>query len=59
VKVRFFGETIAMTYGDASVVGKMPDGTSAKRCLAWTDTWLKRSGTWQIVAAHDAIVACK
>lgn len=27
--------------------------------LAWTDTWLKRKGKWQIVAAQDNVVACQ
>ncbi|HVP62216.1 MAG TPA: hypothetical protein VMT11_16770 [Myxococcaceae bacterium] len=25
--------------------------------LIWTDTWLKRSGRWQIIAAEDLIPA--
>jgi hypothetical protein len=29
------------------------DGNRHKVKLIWTDTWLKRHGTWQIVAARD------
>jgi hypothetical protein len=29
------------------------------RCLVWTDTWLKRAGKWEIVAAQDTAVPCK
>src|ERR1051325_6153121 len=44
VKVRFFGESIAMAYGAESTVSKGKDGKEAKHCLIWTDTWLKRAG---------------
>jgi catechol 2,3-dioxygenase-like lactoylglutathione lyase family enzyme len=30
----------------------------AKRCQVWTDTWLKRNGQWQIVAAQDTVIPC-
>jgi hypothetical protein len=33
-------------------------GKIAKRCEVRTDTWLKRAGKWQIVAAQDTIVPC-
>src|SRR3954451_2011586 len=53
VKVRFFGDSIAIAYGAESAVTKAKDGKETKRCLIWTDTWLKRDGKWQIVAAQD------
>jgi len=53
VKVRFFGDSIALAYGEESAVAKDKDGKESKRCLIWTDTWLKRDGKWQIVAAQD------
>src|SRR5689334_14473108 len=59
VKVRFFGDSIAMAYGAESAVPTAKDGKETKRCLIWTDTWLKRAGKWQIVAAQDTDVPCK
>jgi hypothetical protein len=53
VKVRFFGDSIAIAYGAESAVSKAKDGKETKRCLIWTDTWLKRARKWQIVAAQD------
>jgi hypothetical protein len=58
VKVRFFGDAIALAYGAESNVRKANDGTDEQRCLAWTDTWLQRGGKWQIVAAQDNVVKC-
>jgi Domain of unknown function (DUF4440) len=59
VKVRFFGDSIAIAYGAESAVSKAKDGKETKRCLIWTDTWLKRAGQWQIVAAQDTDIPCK
>lgn len=58
VKVRFFGDSIAIAYGAESRIRKGADGKEARRCQVWTDTWLKRAGKWQIVAAQDTIVSC-
>ena len=58
VKVRFFGDSIAIAYGAESAVAKAKDGKETKRCLIWTDTWLKRAGKWQIVAAQDTDMPC-
>src|SRR6476646_4464164 len=58
VKVRFFGDSIAIAYGSESAVSKAKDGKETKHCLIWTDTWLKRAGKWQIVAAQDAGIPC-
>jgi hypothetical protein len=58
VKVRFFGDSIAIAYGAESAVSKGKDGKETKRCLIWTDTWLKRDGKWQIVAAQDTDIPC-
>ncbi len=59
IKVHFFGDTTAVVYGSENSLRMNKDGKRYKRCLAWTDTWLKRSGEWQIVAAQDNEVACK
>ena len=57
VKVHFFAENLAMVYGSESSVRTAKDG-EAKRCLVWTDTWFKRAGKWQIIAAQDTEVKC-
>ncbi|HEY1582363.1 MAG TPA: nuclear transport factor 2 family protein [Chthoniobacterales bacterium] len=58
VKVRFFGDSIALAYGAESAVFKAKDSKETKHCLVWTDTWLKRAGKWQIVAAQDTGIPC-
>ena len=58
-KVHFFGDTMAVVYGREHAIGKDKSEPSAKVCQAWTDTWLKRNGTWQVVASHDDRVECK
>lgn len=58
VKIHFFGDNLAIAYGNESSIRKGADGTEYKRCLAWTDTWLKRDGKWQIIAAQDNVVEC-
>ena len=58
-KVRLFGENLAIAYGSESSVRKANDGTGKPRCLIWTDTWLKRNGKWQIIAAQDTQFECK
>jgi hypothetical protein len=59
VRVRFFGDSIALAYGEESAVSKAKDGKESKHCLIWTDTWLKRAGKWQVVAAQDTKIPCK
>jgi len=58
-RVRFFGDSLAMVYGSESSVRKAKDGSEKSRCLIWTDSWLKRSGKWQIIAAQDTQYECK
>jgi hypothetical protein len=58
VKVRFFGDSIAIAYGAENRVRKAEDGKEARRCQVWTDTWLKRKEQWQIVAAQDTVIPC-
>jgi len=58
VKVRFFGDSIAIVYGAESRIRKDKDGKEARRCQVWTDTWLRRDGRWQIVAAQDTVIPC-
>jgi ketosteroid isomerase-like protein len=49
--VRFYGST-AVAQGSESFVLK--DGRRGR--YVWTDTWLRRRGKWQIVAAEDILV---
>jgi hypothetical protein len=58
-KVRFFGDRLAVVYGSEHDVGKDKTQPNAKVCRVWTDTWLKRGGTWQIIASHDNRVECR
>lgn len=59
VKIQFFGEMLAVAYGNESRIRKDKNGKDTMLCLAWTDTWLKRDGKWQIIAAQDGVVECK
>jgi Domain of unknown function (DUF4440) len=54
-RVRFYGTNVAMIYGSETSVRKQKDGKEFDRTLIWTDTWLKRNGKWQIIAAQDMI----
>jgi Domain of unknown function (DUF4440) len=58
-KVHFFGDSVAVVYGREHAVGKDNSQPSEKVCQIWTDTWLKRGGTWQIIASQDNRVGCK
>ncbi len=58
-KVHFFGDNLALVYGSESSIRKASDGKEYTRTLVWTDTWLKRNGSWQIVAAQDMRTDCK
>lgn len=53
VKVHFFGDSMAILYGSESATRRTSSGAASNRKLVWTDTWLKRNGKWQIVAAQD------
>jgi ketosteroid isomerase-like protein len=50
VKVRFYGET-AIAQGDESWERR----TGERGRFVWTDTWIRRNGRWQIVAAEDLV----
>jgi ketosteroid isomerase-like protein len=50
VKVRFFGDT-AVAQGNES--WERRTGLPRHGRFVWTDTWIKRNGKWQIVAAED------
>ena len=58
-KVHYFGDSVAVVYGREHAVGKDNSQPSMKVCQVWTDTWLKRGGTWHIIASQDNRVDCK
>jgi hypothetical protein len=53
VKLRFFGDHLAVLYGRESSIRKAKDGKQYTRRVVWTDTWLRRDGRWQIIAVQD------
>jgi hypothetical protein len=56
--VRFFGSDVAVMYGAESKTVTLADGTPERRCLVWTDTWLRRNAKWQIIAVQDNRIEC-
>ncbi len=52
VKVRFYGD-VAVAQGSESWVRRT--GSPLRGRFVWTDTWVRRNGKWQIVAAEDLI----
>jgi Domain of unknown function (DUF4440) len=58
-RVRFFGDNVAVVYGSEHAVGKDKSQPNVKACQVWTDTWLKRGSTWQIIASQDNRVICR
>jgi ketosteroid isomerase-like protein len=50
IKVRFFGDT-AVAQGDETWQHRQ--GDPRRSYYIWTDTWVKRDGNWQVVAAED------
>lgn len=52
VKVRFYGDT-AVAQGSESWVRRTEKPLKGR--FVWTDTWIRRNGKWQIVAAEDLI----
>lgn len=52
-RVRIFGDSIAIIYGSESSVRRDKSGQDTPHSVVWTDTWLKRNGKWQIIAAQD------
>ena len=52
LKVRAYGDTAVTSYR-MTAEAKL-EGTEIKRQLCITNVWLKRNGSWQIVARHTA-----
>ena len=47
-----------MDYGNERSIRKLQGQPETLRCLVWTDTWLKRDGKWELIAAQDTAVPC-
>jgi len=52
MQVHRFGESTAVVTGWLIVTGRAKSGAFTRR-FRFTDTWVKLSGAWQIVAAQD------
>jgi ketosteroid isomerase-like protein len=54
VKVRVYGDAAVVTYvyqAQETLKGRDVSGTSR-----WTDTWVKRGGSWRCVASHGSMI---
>jgi len=56
--VRFFSSQSAVVFGKESKTVPLADGKQERRCLVWTDTWIRRNGKWQMIAVQDGRIAC-
>ena len=52
LKVRVYGDTAVSSY--RMTAWATVEGTEMKRQLCITNVWMKRNGSWQIVARHTA-----
>jgi hypothetical protein len=57
-EVRFFSADVAVVYGSESKTVALADARSERRCLVWSDVWLRRKQRWQIIAAQDNRIDC-
>lgn len=57
-EVRFFSADVAVVYGAESKTVPLEDAKQERRCLVWTDTWMRRHGKWQIIAVQDNRIEC-
>jgi len=55
MKVRVYGGTAVVTY--VAKIKETFKGRDISGTSRWTDTWVKRGGSWQCVAAHGSRVA--
>jgi uncharacterized protein (TIGR02246 family) len=54
INIRFFGDSTAIAQGSETWTKRKDSGQTTGR-FVWTDTWVRRNGQWQIVAAEDVI----
>src|SRR6266550_8850730 len=55
MQVHRYGAVTAVVTGWLVVRGRGSNGVAFERRYRFTDTWLKRGGRWQIVAAQDYV----
>ena len=56
--VRFFSADSAVVFGKESKTVPLAEGKVERRCLVWTDTWIRHAGKWQMIAVQDGRVDC-
>ncbi|MDB4712808.1 nuclear transport factor 2 family protein [bacterium] len=52
--VRVYSINFAVADGDHHSVGKDKDGNSFSRKSRFTNVWIRKNGTWQVVAGHSS-----
>jgi Domain of unknown function (DUF4440) len=57
-QVHFYSDDVAVVFGSETAVEPKQGGGEERRCLYWTDTWLRRAGEWRIAAVQDARLPC-
>jgi hypothetical protein len=57
-QVHFYSDDVAVVFGSETAVESKPGGGEERKCLYWTDTWLRRAGEWRIAAVQDARLPC-
>ena len=53
ISVKVYGSTAISFGGD---ILKLRSGAPVEVRTAWTDTWLMRNGSWQVVASHECVI---
>ena len=57
-QVHFYSDDVAVVFGSETAVEPKQGGGEERKCLYWTDTWLRRAGQWRIAAVQDARLPC-
>lgn len=57
-EVHFYSPDVAVVFGAESKTVTLKNSKHQRRYLVWTDTWLKRNGQWQMIAAQDSRIDC-
>ena len=57
-QVQFYSDDVAVVFGGETAVEPKAGGGEERKCLYWTDTWLRRAGQWRIAAVQDARLPC-
>jgi hypothetical protein len=57
-QVHFYSDDVAVVFGSETAVELKAGGGEERKCLYWTNTWLRRAGQWRIAAVQDAQLPC-